>query len=203
MTTLEILETIKPPYQTTLKTGQRLALWPELGQVQFEDILGDLVSVQTLEIDRFLGEIKTQDEHRGPIAEILERHGRRTAETETAISKHLSRAGKTYQFVSLRGYSQGEWAEVVIYADKEVTENLNGAADELKSWFRGDIYNITLETLKTYKAEDGESLARWEIEDALGMMLISDSYGIKNRDIDWHTLALDSFGSEIEAALID
>jgi hypothetical protein len=203
MTTLEILETSKPTYQTTLKTGQRLALWPELGQVYFEDILGDLVMIQTLSAARFLSEIRTDDSHRGPIAEIVERHWQDATERDKAISKHLSRAGMTYQFVSLRGYSQGEWAEVVIYADKEVTENLNGAADELKSWFRGDIYNITLETLKTYKAEDGESLARWEIEDALGMMLISDSYGIKNRDIDWHTLALDSFGSEIEAALID
>ena len=197
MTTLEILETTKPTYETTLNNGQRLALWPELGQVDFVDVLGDLISVQTLDIDRFLSEIKTDDKHRGHIAEIVERHGRRGTETETAISKHLSRAGMNCQFVSLRGYSQGDWAEVVIYAEAETIGNLNGAADTLRAWFRGDIFNITLETLKTYTARDGESLARWEIEDALGLMVISESYGEKNGDIDWDTLALDAFGLDI------
>ncbi len=197
MTTLEILERTAPTYQTTLNNEKRLALWPELGQVELEDILGDLIGVQTLSIDRFLSEIKTNDKHRDPIAEIIERHGRRTTETETAISKHLSRAGMNYQFVSLRGYGQGDWAEVVIYAEADTIGNLNGAADELRAWFRGDIFNITLETLKTYTAPDGESLARWEIEDALGGMVISESYGIKNRDIDWDTLALDAFGLDI------
>jgi hypothetical protein len=197
MTTLEILERTAPTYQTTLNNEKRLALWPELGQVEFEDILGDLIGVQTLSIDRFLSEIKTNDKHRDPIAEIVERHGRRTTETETAISKHLNRAGMNYQFVSLRGYSQGDWAEVVIYADGDTIGNLNGAADELRAWFRGDIFNITLETLKTYTAPDGESLARWEIEDAVGGMVISKSYGEKNGDIDWDTLALDAFGLDI------
>jgi hypothetical protein len=197
MTTLEILERTAPTYQTTLNNEKRLALWPELGQVDLEDILGDLIGVQTLSIDRFLSEIKTNDKHRDPIAEIVERHGRRTTETETAISKHLNRAGMNYQFVSLRGYSQGDWAEVVIYADGDTIGNLNGAADELRAWFRGDIFNITLETLKTYTAPDGESLARWEIEDAVGGMVISKSYGEKNGDIDWDTLALDAFGLDI------
>ena len=197
MTTLEILERTAPTYQTTLNNEKRLALWPELGQVELEDILGDLIGVQTLSIDRFLSEIKTNDKHRDPIAEIIERHGRRTTETETAISKHLSRAGMNYQFVSLRGYGQGDWAEVVIYAEADTIGNLNGAADELRAWFRGDIFNITLETLKTYTAPDGETLARWEIEDALGGMVISESYGLKNRDIDWDTLALDAFGLDI------
>ena len=102
MTTLEILERVAPTYQTTLNNGQRLALWPELGQVEFEDILGDLIGIQTLSIDRFLSEIKTDDKHRGPIAEILERHGRLQTETRTAIAKLLTRAGMHYQFVSLR-----------------------------------------------------------------------------------------------------
>jgi hypothetical protein len=197
MTTLEILETEKPTYQTTLNNGQRLALWPELEQWQFDDIVGDLIGVQTLSVARFLSEIKTEDKHRGPIAEIVERHGGQTKETETAISKHLSRAGMNYQFVSLRGYGQGDWAEIVIYADAETVGNLNGAADEVKAWFRGDIFTLSLDTLKTYQAADGESLARWETEDALSLIVISDSYGMKNLDIDWDTLALDAFGLDI------
>jgi hypothetical protein len=87
MTTLEIIETRKPTYETTLDNGQRLALWPEYGQISYEEILGDLIGVQTLDIDRGLAPIQTKDEHRAQIAQIIERHGRHGQETETAISK--------------------------------------------------------------------------------------------------------------------
>ena len=197
MTTLEIIETRKPTYETTLDNGQRLALWPEYGQISYEEILGDLIGVQTLDIDRGLTPIQTKDEHRDQIAQIIERHGRHGEKTETAISKHFTRAGLSYEFVSLRGYSQSDWAEVVMYGDKEFFGNLRLEANVLDAWFKGEIYNLTLESLKTYKAEDGESLGRWEIEDAIGQICISKSYGLKDFDIDWDTLALDSFGLDI------
>ena len=197
MTTLEIVQITKPTYEKTLDNNQRLALWPEYGPISYDEILGDLIGVQTLDIDRGLAPIETKDEHRDQIAQIVERHGRRGEETETAISKHLTRAGLSYQFVSLRGYSQSDWAEVVIYGDQEFFGNLRLEANVLDAWFKGEIYNLTLENLKTYKAEDGESLGRWEIEDAIGQICISKSYGLKDFDIDWDTLALDSFGLDI------
>jgi hypothetical protein len=197
MTTLEIIETRKPTYETTLDNGQRLALWPEYGQIDFDEILSDFIGVQTLDIDRGLRELATNDKHRDKIAEIVSWYGRHAKETETAIAKHLTRASLSYEFVSLRGYSQSDWAEVVIYADKEFFGNLTAEKNVLDAWFKGEIYNLTLENLKTYKAEDGESLGRWEIEDALGQICISKSYGLKDFDIDWDTLALDSFGLDI------
>jgi hypothetical protein len=197
MNTLEIIETTKPTYQTTLENGQRLALWHELGLVDREDVIGDLVNIQTLEIDRHLKPISTDDEHRDPIAEILEaHHGDRDAQ-KMAISKHLDRAGLSHAFVSLRGYSQGEWAEVVVYSDSELISYWGGVADDLNAWFRGDVYAIELQTLKIYKAEDGTELARWETDQWTGLVLISDSYGMKDGDIDWETLALDNFGIHI------
>ncbi len=197
MTTLEIIETRKPTYEKTLDNNQRLALWPELYQIEFEEILGDLIGVQTLSISSGLREIKTDDTHRDQVAEIIDRLGRYEEETKTAISKHLTRAGLSYEFVSLRGYSQGDWAEVVIYGDKEFFGNLRFEANVLDAWWKGEVYTLTLENLKTYSATDGESLARWEIEDALGQICISDGYGIKDFGIDWDTLALDSFGLDI------
>jgi hypothetical protein len=197
MTTSEIIETRKPTYEKTLNNNQRLALWPEYGPISFDEILGDFIGVQTLDIDRGLAPIETKDEHSDQIAQIVERHGRRGEETETAISKHLTRAGLSYEFVSLRGYSQSDWAEVVIYGDKEFFGRLTTEATVLDAWFKGEVYNLTLETLKTYKAEDGESLGRWEIEDAIGQICISENYGTKNFEIDWDTLALDSFGLDI------
>jgi hypothetical protein len=197
MTTLEIIETRKPTYEKTLDNNQRLALWPELYQVEFEEILGDLIGVQTLSISRGLRKLETDDKHRDQIAKIIDRLEGSEYETRTAIAKHLTRAGLVCQFVNLNGYSQSDWAEVVIYGDKEFFGNLTAEANVLDAWFKGEIYNLTLESLKTYTAEDGESLGRWEIEDALGQICISESYGIKDFDIDWDTLALDSFGLDI------
>jgi hypothetical protein len=197
MKTLEIVETTKPTYETTLENGQRLALWPELGSIAYEDVIGDLISIQTLQIDRYLQPISTDDEHRGPIAEILEIHHGDTDAQEKAISKHLQRAGLSYAFVSLRGYSQGLWAEAVIYAETETITDWQVVKDELNAWFRGDVFFFELQTLKIYKAEDGTELARWDTDQSTGLVLISDSYGMKDGDIDWATLALDNFGIDI------
>jgi hypothetical protein len=197
MTTLEIIETDKPTYEKTLNSEQRLVLRPDYWHPAYEEILGDLIGVQTLSIDRGLNEIQANDKHREPIAAIIDRLGRYEEETKTAIGKHLTRAGLVFEFVSLRGYNQGDWAEVVIYGDKEFFGNLRTEANTLDAWFKGEIYHFTLENLKTYTAEDGETLGRWEIEDSLGQIVISDSYGIKDYSIDWDTLALDCFGLDI------
>ena len=197
MTTLEIIETDKPTYEKTLNSEQRLVLRPDYWHPAYEEILGDLIGVQTLSIARGLKDIQANDKHREPIAAIIDRLGRYEEETKTAIGKHLTRAGLVYEFVSLRGYSQGDWAEVVIYGDQEFFGNLRTEANTLDAWFKGEIYHFSLENLKIYKAENGESLGRWEIEDSLGQMVISDSYGIKDFDIDWETLALDCFGLDI------
>ena len=197
MTTLEIIETDKPTYEKTLNSEQRLVLRPDYWHPAYEEILGDFIGVQTLSVARGLSDIQANDKHREPIAAIIDRLGRYEEETKTAIGKHLTRAGLVYEFVSLRGYSQGDWAEVVIYGDKEFFGNLRTEANTLDAWFKGEIYHFTLENLKTYTAEDGESLGRWEIEDTLSQIVISDSYGIKDYSIDWDTLALDCFGLDI------
>jgi len=197
MTTLEIIETDKPTYEKTLNSEQRLVLRPDYWHPAYEEILGDFIGVQTLSVARGLNDIQANDKHREPIAAIIDRLGRYEEETKTAIGKHLTRAGLVYEFVSLRGYSQGDWAEVVIYGDKEFFGNLRTEANTLDAWFKGEIYHFTLENLKTYTAEDGESLGRWEIEDTLSQIVISDSYGIKDYSIDWDTLALDCFGLDI------
>jgi hypothetical protein len=200
MNTLEIVETTKPMFQTQLENGQRLALWPELGLVAYEDVIGDLISFQTLEINRFLSPLSSDDEHRDPIAQIVEIHRGDTDAQEKAISKHLERAGLSHEFVSLRGYSQGDWAEIVVYSESDLITNWRGVKDDLNAWFRGDVFFFELQSLKTYTAEDGTTLARWDTEQHTGLILISDSYGMKEGGIDWETLALDNFGIQITEA---
>ena len=70
--------------------------------------------------------------------------------------------------VSLQGYSQGEWMEVVLFVKPGnelggVVENvLDHIRQDLTAWFRGDVYIITLEELITYTAPNGKTITRWE-----------------------------------------
>lgn len=194
-TELKIIEYTKPTEQAKLTDGRRLAIWPELGAIELTEIIGDLASYQTIEIARNFKDISTNDEHREPIAEILEQYKRgNIADYEVAIAKHLERANMDFRFLSLRGYSPSEWAEIVLYAPKNLFENLTAVSNDIKGWFAGDIYTVTLDTLKLFVAQDGEIRAEWQTEDSLSLIVFSESYGYKNGLVDWETIAQDCFG---------
>ena len=75
--------------------------------------------------------------------------------------------------VSLQGYSQGEWMEVVLFVKPLSDEPglvalnvLDHARQDLTAWFRGDVYGLAVEELITYTAPNGKTIDRWEtVED--------------------------------------
>ena len=70
--------------------------------------------------------------------------------------------------VSLQGYSQGEWMEVILFVKPGnepgmVAESiLDHIRQDFTAWFRGDVYIIALEELITYTAPNGKTITRWE-----------------------------------------
>lgn len=100
-----------------------------------------------------------------------------------AYGKYLATAqGSSIRALTLTGYSQGEWAEALIY--------VNGATDgetvldfvqkDVMSWFRGDVYTLTAQTKKTYTAADGESVELWNDGEAFGGYLLE--YGTLDQE---------------------
>ena len=74
--------------------------------------------------------------------------------------------------LSLQGYSQGEWMEVVLFTmptiqPQSVARNtLDHVRQDLTAWFRGDVYRLAVEELITYTAPNGKTIERWEpVED--------------------------------------
>lgn len=107
---------------------------------------------------------------------------------QSALGKYLALAGMNYKFVSLRGYSQGDWADVVIYTND--TYDLTASAEALDTWFKGDIFTVCLEQLHTYtEASTGQTIERWEIEDSIGCITFSDDYTLESVANDYFTLA--------------
>ena len=94
---------------------------------------------------------------------------------ETATEKHLARRGYACEFLALRGYSQSEWHDVVIYWPD--TMDLTGQWDELRAWYCGDVFSIHLEELVHYYGYNGRHLEQWETVDAVGRVILTDNYG--------------------------
>lgn len=106
---------------------------------------------------------------------------------ESAIGKYLALTGMKYKFVSLRGYSQSDWAEVVIYTDEDY--DLESSAEALQTWFAGDIFTVCLEKLETYTSASGNTIERWEVEDSIGAITFSKDYYLEAVANDHFTLA--------------
>lgn len=92
------------------------------------------------------------------------------------IEKAITRAGYKSMTFSLKGYSQGDWAYVVLYWRDDAISDITGVREELEAWFRGDVYTITLEKLDTYKNESGNEKHYWECVESLGQVIFTDSY---------------------------
>lgn len=101
-------------------------------------------------------------------------HSWNSDELEKAIAKTITRAGYEFMFVQLTGYSQGDWAYVVLYWQPAFHNYVSGLVNELEAWFRGDVYTISLEELETYTSSSGVSIQRWEVIDSLGRVIIHD-----------------------------
>jgi hypothetical protein len=143
--------------------------------------------VQTLRKDNGMSELTTDDGHRDSIHEIQEnnphtsydgysreRLDKRNEWERAAITRHLTRAGYDCTFAELRGYSQGEWLDAVIYAKAGEITDLAETVEEINAWFRGDVYTLALEELVTYTAPNGSTIERWEAEDSIGGVILTE-----------------------------
>jgi hypothetical protein len=149
------------------------------GGYALEDLCGDDFGVQTLNIARGYNDISTKDEVEEAVRRVKDsihyfNHEEYADKRERVIGAWLSAKGYAYEFVSLRGYSQGEWADVVIYTPNDNAEYLKYRKADLQAWFRGDVYVIARENLETYvnTIDSDNSIERWEIADSIGGVML-------------------------------
>jgi len=146
--------------------------------------VGDELGVYTLDISRGYGNIEQGNytKELGYLQDKLTRD-----QWESGLGKYLALAGMKYQFVSLRGYSQGDWADVVIYTNEDY--DLNASAETLDTWFKGDIFTVCLEKLEVYTNLAGNTIERWEIEDSIGCITFSKDYTLETVVNDYFSYA--------------
>jgi hypothetical protein len=146
---------------------ERVAVYIEQDYFPVEDFVGDELGIFTLHKDRSLSNIE-RGEHSPALYELLNRVNR--DQEESAIGKYLSLHNLHYKFVTLRGYSQSDWADVVIYADDPA---ILDSDESLKSWFRGDVFMLCHEQLITFTSSDSDRvIEQWETLDSIGAVIL-------------------------------
>lgn len=166
-----------------LNDRTRVVAYYDQDSYSLDYIVGDELGVYFMEPHREYNR-HNQGDYTNELGHLQNRIDR--DQEQSAIGKYLTLAGMKYKFVSLRGYSQSEWAEVVIYTNEDY--DLNASAEALDTWFKGDIFTVCLEKLHTYtELSTGQTIERWEVEDSIGAITFSDDYTL-------HTVATDYFG---------
>lgn len=104
---------------------------------------------------------------------------------------HLYAKALGYQGAAeiVRGYSQGEWLDVFVYCKEADAERLPFYVAEFENFYRGDIYEATLEIAKVFTADDGEQITIWQKAESLSGFVCDDQDKL-------HKYALEAFGKE-------
>lgn len=162
----------------TLDDKTRAVAYIDTSAISLDEIVGDEFGVYTISTARGYNQV-TQ----GPLTDQLKRleqagynYDWDDEQLQTAIERYLAMSGMQHKAITLQGYSQGEWAEVIVYGDFDLT----GSIKAMRDWWRGDVYLIALERLHVYiEAETGQTIERWEIEDCMGGVILDDEYTIE------------------------
>lgn len=156
----------------------------------------DSAFVQTLRTAERLMPLSSDDGHAEPIAEILHNNpyisfdgysraglDKRNEWERDAITKHLERAGFECRFWNLQGNTQGEWADIVTYAETGQITEWEAFKREVEAWYRGEVYWLALERLETYTATNGNTLTQWEAVDTIGGIYLLDGLTRETADL--------------------
>lgn len=161
-----------------LDKDTRISVWQD---GEFIDYLHEwdheYLGVSTIRISRDLSPLELNAElHKTQLKAITDWLPRN--DWGKAIEKHFTRKNYLSRIVELQGYSQWEWADVVIWTTLEQDQQaaLDSFYDELTAWFRDGFYNVALEKRVVYTAPDGRTLEQWEVEDAIGGVLFTNNW---------------------------
>jgi hypothetical protein len=94
-------------------------------------------------------------------------------EIENALIKHMTRNNAAAEIVELNDVSQGEYAKALIYSENWAGSSLDWIKESLESWFRGDVYTLTLEKAKVFTATDGETITNWDHVESVGCLVFT------------------------------
>ena len=141
------------------------------------------LGMETLKVSRGYREYSTMDEHTTPIKNMVE------IATPEHLPEHLKAYFKAnnlnYVIKELKGFSQGEWHDVVIYEntpDDWTSEQLDKFAEFVDALFAGEVYDVYVQNAKTYTANDGSTVTDWETDEDFEVITVPEKLFTLNAD---------------------
>lgn len=169
----EIVYTYQPDAETRFTA--RIEDYP----IGYHELIGEGIEIFVLDSHRNdYNHLSAKTEHVEAMRRFQEafnyyNHDNYRQRREEAISRYLRLNGLRGIFKTLQGYSQSQWASVVVYSTMpECNEYLEDTYKTIDAWFKGDVYEIRKEVAKVFTAEDGERLTRWDFADSVGGFLL-------------------------------
>jgi hypothetical protein len=161
----------------TLSETERVVVEIDNSNYDYTDIVGDCLGVISLRTARGYADIG-QGTHNTQLVAIRDKFFHEPDKARRAIELYLSLAGQHSRFVALQGYSQSDWADVIIYGDGDWIEH---SIPALSDWWKGDVYLLSLQTKKTYAnvADLDDRIDQWETIECVAGITLSDDYTIE------------------------
>jgi hypothetical protein len=97
-----------------------------------------------------------------------------------------------YVFKTFKGYGQGEWNEVVAYSNQNDQEALERLVEEFDTYYKGEVYEVSVEYAKVFTATDGEELLKWEVDNDYDYTEVVQEFFTLTADF-----ILDTYGLEV------
>lgn len=136
------------------------------------------IHLETIQSARGMMEYTANSEHSDALQTIIgdNRYKGNFSGISVKISKYLDDANQfafrspddlpyAYTFHTLKGYSQGEWNDVVAYSNQMNQAELEGMVKgELDTWYKGEVYTVMVQQAKVYTATDGTEILDWSAD---------------------------------------
>jgi len=148
------------------------------------------LGVQTLKATNNFTRYSTDDDAKTEIEEIVSDG----TLIEDAVSDYFTGEGIPFLIYGLKGFSQGEWHEMVIYSPDKTweIEQLQGMAEYFDALFAGEVYRVSVEYAKVFTANDGETRTEWITDEDFGYSEVVEKLFTLNAD--W---IKDTYGFEV------
>lgn len=166
-------------YTHQINETTRLVAYQDLLSWDFDETLGYGWNIETISCADRLAEIN-YGVFKDDLAQVKKRFDYGfNSQIAHALKLYLSLKGVAYIEKVLRGYSQGEWHQVLIYnsTPDESADWLNdpNSFRPLETFYRGDIFVVETQKLEIYtNLTNGDILERWEMVDSRAGVLIGD-----------------------------
>jgi hypothetical protein len=163
------------------------------------------IHLETIQSARGMADYVSSSDYSQGIQEIIGDHRYKGDFTMAIykIGKYLDNANKyahrspddleyVYTFHTLKGYSQGEWNEVVAYSNQFSQEQLEEIVKgEIDTFYKGEVYEVSVQHAKVFTSQDGEELLKWDTDEDFEYVEVVEEFFTLTADFIQETYGLE------------